>query len=167
LSCFSAGIIHSDPTVIPADCRDAILTQYANYIERFAPGEYENTFVLSSWVPVAQTLAQKIPMLVTYNPRPDKTIQSVVGRVSNVRAHPHLSVANLAIVFLLRLIQGRRGVYYCGSYATPGNGHDLSLLSGFAVAHTLGAEYPFVGNERALNDFRRLCSVMGLPCQPK
>jgi hypothetical protein len=28
---------------------------------------------------------------------------------------------------LLRLVQGQHGVYFCGSMATPGNGHDLSL----------------------------------------
>ena len=64
--------------------------------------------------------------------------------------------------YLLRHAQGRRGLWYCGSYATPGNGHDLSLLSGLAVAHAVGAVYPFSGNPRALSDFRKMRGLMGV-----
>lgn len=69
---------------------------------------------------------------------------------------------NLMVTQLLRLIQGRRGVYYCCNYTTPGNGHDLSLLSGFCAAHAVGASYPFPGNVEAEKDFHRLRNLMGL-----
>ena len=49
----------------------------------------------------------------------------------------------LGVQYLLRYVQGRNGIYFCGSLATPGNGHDLSFCSGMAVAVKIGAEYPF------------------------
>ena len=58
--------------------------------------------------------------------------------------------------------QGRGGVFYCSSFATPGNGHDLSLLSGLVVARALGAPYPFKEDRAASYDFECLCSYMGL-----
>lgn len=41
-------------------------------------------------------------------------------------------------------------------------GHDLSLLSGFVVAHALGADYPFPDDKEARKDFDRLRVLMGL-----
>jgi predicted NAD/FAD-binding protein len=157
---FLEGTIHSDASVLPKEHASEMLKMYANYIRVSEAGECENTFILSSWVPVAQKLHDKPNMLVTYNQR--TPIASPRGTVSNFRAHPHLNSFNLAIVFLMRLLQGRRGIYYCGSYATPGNGHDLSLLSGLIVAQAMGAEYPFAANPAALEDFQRLRKIMGL-----
>ena len=59
-------------------------------------------------------------------------------------------------------MQGRRGLYFCGSFATPGNGHDLSLCSGLAVACALGAAYPFADDASAAADFVRLRRLMGV-----
>lgn len=63
-------------------------------------------------------------------PRP----QYVAGEVDNSFAHPVLSPKAMALAASLALLQGQHGVFYCGSYATPGNGHDLSHLSGLAAA---------------------------------
>eukprot|EP01123_Difflugia_compressa_P005075 TRINITY_DN16646_c0_g1_i1.p1 TRINITY_DN16646_c0_g1~~TRINITY_DN16646_c0_g1_i1.p1 ORF type:complete len:117 (-),score=0.32 TRINITY_DN16646_c0_g1_i1:4-312(-) len=101
-------------------------------------------------------------MLVTYN-HGRKTIKNAYGKVSNARAHPELCIRNLIIGILIRFIQGFNNTYYCGSYTTPGNGHDLSLLSGFAVARAIGAEYPFIPEDReAKRDFEKLCRLMGI-----
>ena len=43
--------------------------------------------------------------------------------------------------------QGKDGVYYCANWTTPGNCHDMSLLSGFVVANACGAKYPFPESE--------------------
>ena len=62
-----------------------------------------------------------------------------------------------------RLLQGDGGVWYCASWATPGNAHDLSLLSGFAAAHAaIGAPYPFPDDKLAHRDFLKLRRLMGL-----
>ena len=101
----------------------------------------------------------------------------VVGEVENVRAHPLLSPRNHAAALALRFAQDQAadgygdlsgrgtGVFFCGNYSTPGNGHDLSLLSGFAVAHRLGAPYPRAWKVRdaaAFRDFSKLRRLLGL-----
>jgi len=62
----------------------------------------------------------------------------------------------------LRLCQGRDGLYYCSNWTTPGNCHDMSLLSGFLCAHAIGAEYPFPDEREAQKDFHRLNDLMGV-----
>ena len=69
-----------------------------------------------------------------------RRVKGVVGEVRNEWNHPVLSPLNLLVALLLRLLQGRRGAYYAGSMSTPGNGHDLSLCSGFA--HLMHATSP-------------------------
>lgn len=78
------------------------------------------------------------------------------------RAHPDLSVQNMVVTQLLHLIQGRNGVYFCSNWTAPGNGHDLSLTSGLAVASAIGAEYPFSYNVEAHKDFVRAKKFMNL-----
>eukprot|EP00047_Mylnosiga_fluctuans_P012730 m.27573 g.27573 ORF g.27573 m.27573 type:complete len:486 (+) comp4436_c0_seq1:168-1625(+) len=160
---FIDGRIHSDPTVIPAEHRQEVLREFANYIE-INGDRIENTFVISSWVPAGEAVKdQNKPFLVTYNSERKIDPATIQGVVSNKRCHPHMSLWNLIIAAgLIRFIQGRRGAYYCGSFATPGNGHDLSLLSGLIVAHTLGARYPFPDNKNAATDFSKLRTLMGL-----
>lgn len=111
-------------------------------------------------MPSAKRQLCDVPMLATYNT--SKPIAEIYGKIENQKNHPKLSFLNLAVVFLLRLIQGQGAVWYCSSYTTPANGHDLSLLSGFSVARQLGARYPFPENELATADFRQLSSMMGL-----
>jgi len=80
-------------------------------------------------------------------------------------AHPQLSTTNLfASYFIWSHLQGtcEGTLYFTGSFITPGNAHDLSLLSGFVVAKHLGAEYPFSENAAALADFQMLQKMMGL-----
>mmetsp|Transcript_25861 Transcript_25861/g.72414 ORF Transcript_25861/g.72414 Transcript_25861/m.72414 type:complete len:498 (+) Transcript_25861:47-1540(+) len=165
---FSLGTIHQDPSVIPDDLRDTLLQQYSNYIavHRDAQGgapEFENTFILSSWVPAVQAYVEgrktKAPFLVTYNAQ-RADFANTHGTVSNMRAHPDLEISNMILAQLVGLVQGDRNIYFCGSYTTPGNGHDLSLNSGFIVAHHIGADYPFPGNRAAKEDFEKLRSLM-------
>ena len=155
---FAVGVVHSDPGVLPAEHRDEILRHFANYIRCIRKGQsvtYENTFVISSWAPAARD--SDLPMMVSYNV--STPIAQVARRIRNTFAHPSLSGKNLMRAMALRLIQGPR-VYYCGSYTTPGNGHDLSLLSGLVVAEALGAAYPFAAHGAALRDFEQLRSMM-------
>ncbi len=48
-----------------------------------------------------------------------------------------------------------------GSWTTPGNGHDLCLLSGFVAAHALGASYPFANDKDLCAEFERARGVLG------
>ena len=170
-STFIKGVIHSDASVLPADLRASLLSRYSNFVDvRLHAGarpSIENTFILSSWYPAAQHLGSCKPaMLVTYNSghgSPSQSRQrSVVGDVSNARAHPELSPNNQLRALALRFVQGRAGIYYCASSATLANGHDLSLLSGLVVATAIGAPYPFANEPAALRDFELQRSLMGL-----
>ena len=86
--------------------------------------------------------------------------------VDNSGSHPSFSTRNLLIAFALRWVQGRGGVYYCGSYTTPGNGHDLSLLSGLCARFFFPGpsrsgrpcSWPSAGQARL---GKRLCDVSG------
>lgn len=160
---FLQGAVHSDPSVLPPDMREALLARYANFVSVDPVTKaVENTFLVSPWCPAAQALGDAKPsMLVTYaaKPRDDLT---AVGTVDNTNAHPELSVNNQLRALLLRLVQGRCGVYYCGASATLANGHDLSLTSGFACAAALGAQLPFTPSPAAARDLAIQRSLMGL-----
>lgn len=172
---FRVGVIHSDASVFPADARDEVCASCCNYIEGYqaAPGDppaFENTFVLSSWYPSVWRApgderpieGDGRPRLVSYGLRDPGSIKGALGEVHNRTNHPALSPLFLATSMLLRLVQGREGVYFCGSMATPGNGHDLSLCSGLAIAAAIGAPYPFPENEEAADDLARLRRILGV-----
>ena len=100
--------------------------------------------------------------LVSYGLRNPERVREPLGVVENYTNHPSLTPAFLAATMLLRVSQGQRGVYFCGSMATPGNGHDLSLCSGLAVAAAIGAGYPFSDEREAAADLARLRKILGV-----
>ncbi len=167
---FLVGHVHGDATVLPATHREAILGGYATYVDVIEEGDgalrYENHFVLSSWVPAARGTGAV--MLVHYNKPEGRALDPFERTIVNRRANPDLSPGNLGRALLLRLIQGDGGLYYAGSYTTPGNGHDLSLLSGLVIANALGAPYPFDDDPDARADFDRLRRFMlGRPLEAR
>jgi hypothetical protein len=167
------GIIHRDRNILPIKYANELCRNYANYInvnydQRNQVFYHYNTFILSSWLPNVHALLKENqslePMFVTYapcdQPAPKIDKQKICGKVDNRRAHPSLSFRNQTISLLMRLVQGENGMYFCGNAVTPANGHDLSLISGFAVAELIGAKYPFADNASALRDynrFKRMC----------
>ncbi|MCA9619318.1 MAG: FAD-dependent oxidoreductase, partial [Myxococcales bacterium] len=157
---FATGIIHRDAGVLPEAHRATILRDYANHVH-CDPDErghrYSNTFVLSSWVPTARDARH--PMLVSYHTTARPNAAEVEGEVDNRLAHPELTTDNLARAMALRFVQGTSSTYYCGSWTTPGNGHDLSALSGLVVAAAVGAPYPFT-HPPARRDFDALSRFM-------
>lgn len=158
---FLEGHAHSDAGVLPAAYRDEILSGYCTYIdivERPDGRHYENHFVVSSWAPVAR--GRDAVMLVYYDKPPERALAGPTLMFSNRGAHPDLTLHNLLIARRLRRHQGADRLHFCGSYATPGNGHDLSLLSGLVIAHALGAPYPFADHLKARADFALLHQTM-------
>jgi predicted NAD/FAD-binding protein len=158
---FRAGIVHGDPTVIAPDDRNRVLDECCNYIVVHREGDairYENHFVLSSWLPAVR--GSRRPMLVTYGNSEAPAKSHREGSVDNRHAHPELSFGNLTRAILHRFLQGKDGIHYCGGLATPGNGHDLSLLSGLVVAEQIGAPHPFADDPDARADFERLRRIM-------
>jgi hypothetical protein len=68
----------------------------------------------------------------THAPRP--ALEACRGTVDNAFGHPRLNQPNMLRMLALRSLQGDCGIFFCGNYTTPANGHDLSLLSGFVAA---------------------------------
>jgi predicted NAD/FAD-binding protein len=182
---FTFGVIHSNRSVIPSQCHEKYFgRRYSNYLKvRKNPDRsqcklenlVENTFTLGTWVPQAVSAAgglaaEPFDCFVTYNGSVKIPEAEQLGIVDNTWAHPQLSLKMMTLAASVGLLQGRHNVYYCGSYTTPGNGHDLSLLSGFVVAHAViskaghpEAAYPFaaVGDPRLHADFKQLQALMG------
>eukprot|EP00937_MAST-01D_sp_MAST-1D-sp2_P000463 g463.t1 len=175
---FSSGEAHSDASrVLPPAFREELLDRCCNYVEvqrgAGAGGgvRYENSFIISSWCPPAlePRVKGQRAMLVSYNCRAKLKAMPAAHFERNVtgrEAHPCLTMRNLLLSSLLwPWLQGlhRGTAFFCGSAVTPGNGHDLSLLSGLVVARAIGAAFPFGGNAAACFDFKALQAMMGLP----
>ncbi len=154
---FRQAIVHNDASVIAAEHRSVVTGGYNTYSEVKPDGSYECSFVLSPKTPALQGRSEQ--MFVTFNS--DKPIKEVQARVSIPRANHCLTLKNMAIMANLRRIQGKGGIYFCGSFTTPEGGHDLSLLSGLVVAKRLGAAYPLdPNNQPAVHDFDLLDRLM-------
>eukprot|EP00039_Didymoeca_costata_P004891 m.76870 g.76870 ORF g.76870 m.76870 type:complete len:746 (-) comp12588_c0_seq1:125-2362(-) len=164
------AIMHNDDKLITPEWREEVLKRASNYVEITENPDktlnIENTYNFG-----VQTnrinkldLSEKPPMLISHALGEGKEIESelVRGTGNHARAHPLYSGWNIITMLSMRLVQGRRGVYFCSNWTTPGNCHDMSLLSGIVCAHAIGAEYPFEGNDAAKRDFERLRSLMGI-----
>ena len=128
--------------------------------------EISNTFFLNNWIP--KVLSMNIdfnverPFLVSYGKEVlEKIRNNYVETVKFRFAHPFLCTTNLICSFLMRFVSYSDNVKFCASWTTPGNGHDLSLCSGIAAAHALGARYPFVKDRKMRDEFVRARVVIG------
>ncbi|MGB9340098.1 MAG: hypothetical protein WCB63_12705, partial [Polyangiales bacterium] len=98
-------------------------------------------------------------MLVTFNSKRD--IEKVQKRIELPHPTHSVSLQNLIIMSMMRHLQGKNGVHYCGTFTTPEGGHDLSFMSGLVVAHAIGADYPFSSdNTDAVADFKQMQKMM-------
>lgn len=154
---FSKFVIHSDTSIFPEKHRARILSEYNTYSEIDETGALECTFVISAQNP--STKDAGVPMLVTFNSR--KSIDKVQKRVDLPHPTHTMSLRNLIIMSMIRYLQGKNGMYYCGTFTTPEGGHDLSFMSGLVAAHAIGAPYPFdAGNADAVADFHLMQKMM-------
>jgi predicted NAD/FAD-binding protein len=154
---FSRFVVHSDTSIFPEDQRDRILSEFNTYTEVDEDGRLECTFVLSACNPALKNLGR--PMLVTFNSR--KPIGKVEAQIELPNATHSLSLGNLTRMMMMRLLQGKRGIHYCGSFTTPEGGHDLSFLSGLVAARSIGADYPFaLDDSPAVADYHLMQRMM-------
>lgn len=166
------ALVHSDSTVISPEFRKDVLSRGSNYVEvtKCHDGaiNIENQYNFGVQTPgpgvYDMKLEEKPVMLVSHSLGEGKSIDPklVRGNDSHARAHPLYSGWNVMAQLSLRLIQGRDGCYYCSNWTTPGNCHDMSLLSGFICAHAIGADYPFPNESEAKKDFNRMRDLMGI-----
>ena len=154
---FSKFVVHSDTTVLPEKHRERILSEFNTYSEIDQAGALECTFVISAQNP--STKDAGVPMLVTFNSR--KAIDKVKKRIDLPRAVHSVSLRNFIITAASCFVQGKDGIYYCGTFTTPEGAHDLAFMSGLVAANLAGAPYPFSkDNTDALADFRLMQRMM-------
>jgi len=154
---FSSFVVHSDTSILPGQHRQRILSEFNTYSEINEAGALECTFVISAQNP--STKDKGVPMLVTFNSQ--RVIERVQKRIELPHPTHSVSLQNLIIMSSMRYLQGRDGVYYCGTFTTPEGGHDLSFMSGLVVAHAIGADYPFSSdNTDAVADFKQMQKMM-------
>lgn len=176
------AVMHSDPSVIDPRYREDFLRRGSNYVE--VTGTYnrvndpainiENQYNFGVQTPGGgagtpggvydMPLEKKPVMLISHALGEGKVIDksTIRGGGNHARAHPLYSGWNVMAQLSLRLSQGRDGVYFCSNWTTPGNCHDMSLLSGMLCAHAVGAPYPFPEAPEAKKDFHRLNDLMGV-----
>ena len=154
---FARFVVHSDTSIFPEPDRERILSNYNTYTEVDEEGRLECTFVLSAQNPALKDLGR--PMLVTFNSR--KAIGKIEAQVELPNPTHTLSLGNLANMLLMRWLQGRGGIHYCGSFTTPEGGRDLSFLSGLVAARSIGAAYPFAMDASpAVADYHQMQRIM-------
>ena len=154
---FSRFVIHSDTSIFAEKYRQRILSDYNTYSEIDETGALECTFVISAQNP--STKDEGVPMLVTFNSK--KAIDKVQKRVDLPHPTHTVSLRNMIIMSMMRFLQGKDGIYYCGTFTTPEGGHDLSFMSGLVAAHVIGAPYPFSqDNSDAVADFKQMQRMM-------
>ncbi|MGD8605784.1 MAG: NAD(P)-binding protein [Myxococcales bacterium] len=154
---FAKFVIHSDTSIFPAPHRDRILQEFNTYSEIDRSGRLECTFVISAQNP--STKDKGIPMLVTFNS--NRELDSVQKRIDLPHPTHTMSLRNLIIMSMVRFLQGKGGIFYCGTFTTPEGGHDLSFMSGLVAAQAVGAPYPLPrDNPHAIADFNQMQEIM-------
>lgn len=130
------AVLHSDPSLMPR--RRKVWSSW-NYLSG-AGGPAGRRVSVSYWMNRLQSLDPENPMFVSLNPLhepdPDRTHRSIDYD------HPVFDVAAIDAQRRLPEIQGRRGLYFCGSYCGYGF-HEDGLGSAVAVARALGVEAPW------------------------
>ena len=154
---FSRFVVHGDTGIFPEKHRQRILSDFNTYSEIDETGALECTFVISAQNP--STKDAGVPMLVTFNSK--KAIDQVQARIDLPHPTHVVSLRNMIIMWMIRFLQGKGGMHYCGTFTTPEGGHDLSFMSGLVAAHSIGAPYPFSqDNVNAVEDFKLMQRLM-------
>ncbi|MEM9122145.1 MAG: FAD-dependent oxidoreductase [Pseudomonadota bacterium] len=98
-------------------------------------GESTGPVFVSYWMNRLQNIDKSTPLFVSLNP--DEPPREALTFSEYTYAHPQFDRAAIEAQRGLGLIQGRRGVWFCGAYC--GNGfHEDGLSAGLDVAEALG-----------------------------
>lgn len=143
--CYSTNEVwlHEDATLMPR--RRSVWSSW-NYVA--ASGPAPSTVSVTYWMNRLQNLPQARPLFVSVNP----TRLPAVGTAHHryVFEHPTYDTGAIRAQRALPHIQGRRDVYFCGSWCGWGF-HEDALASGLEVAERLGVRRPWAAPpQRAL-----------------
>lgn len=126
----NSAVLHRDKRLMPKRRR---LWSSWNYL-RYRAGE-EHSLTVSYWMNSLQNLRTSTNLFVTMNPPLDIHPKAIDGEFDY--EHPTFSAATLGVQRELWTLQGRRRLWFCGSYFGFGF-HEDGLQSGLAVAEQLG-----------------------------
>lgn len=132
------AVVHSDPALMPT--RRSAWASW-NYLAAGGGNAMPSRLSVTYWMNTLQPLATSVPVFVTLNALRTPTPELVHARMSY--DHPIFDGAALQAQERLTEIQGRDGLWYCGSYFGYGF-HEDGLLGGMAVAEGLGARIPWL-----------------------
>ena len=127
------AVLHSDPALMPR--RRSVWSSW-NYLGEGNGGSVAVTY----WMNRLQNLAVETPVLVSLNPLAQPAANKTWSRMSY--DHPLFDAEALAAQRRLPEIQGRDGMWFCGSYCGHGF-HEDGLQAGIAVAEALGCPPPW------------------------
>ena len=140
LGCFryqpNTAILHRDTAMMPR--RRAAWAAWNYQAER--AGTRDRRVALTYWMNRLQNLDPARPLFVSMNPLREPDPAKVFARIAY--EHPVFDAAAVAAQDRLPEIQGRRRLWFCGSYAGWGF-HEDGLKSAIAVALALGARLPW------------------------
>ncbi|GKU85705.1 hypothetical protein SLEP1_g333 [Rubroshorea leprosula] len=121
---YSDIFLHRDQTLMP---KNPAAWSAWNFL-----GSKEKKVCLTYWLNVLQNIDGTIPFLVTLNP--DQTPKHTILKWTT--GHPVPSVAATKASLELDLIQGKRGIWFCGAYQGYGF-HEDGLKAGMVAANSL------------------------------
>lgn len=130
------AVLHTDAALMPRRRR---LWSSWNYSGASA-GEGERAIAVTYWMNRLQGIATRDQVFVTLNPVREPRPGAVVSRIAY--DHPQYDPAAIEAQRRLGALQGRGGIWLCGSYTGFGF-HEDGLRSGLAVAAALGASAPW------------------------
>jgi predicted NAD/FAD-binding protein len=128
------ALLHSDAALMPR--RRRVWSSW-NYLGESGRADAVS---VTYWMNRLQGLEPRLPLFVSLNPlvEPDPALTHAAWRCS----HPVFDQAALAAQAALPAIQGRRGLWFCGSWCGYGF-HEDALASGLQVAARLGSPAPW------------------------
>ncbi len=147
----SEAILHSDHGVMPKRPRAWSSWNYAAASEGQA-----SAVSVSYWMNRLQGLDPGLPLFVSLNPRRDPAPSTVLGRFAY--SHPLFDQEAIDAQAGLPGIQGRRGIWFCGSYCGYGF-HEDAVQAGFAVAGALGAAAPWAAEVTPRSPASRIATL--------
>jgi predicted NAD/FAD-binding protein len=124
------AVLHTDASLMPR--RRRVWASW-NYIGEET--EAADALCVTYWMNRLQNLDPSTDLFVTLNPSRPVADDAVIRRFAYT--HPLFDTAALAAQRRLHELQGRRNVWFCGSYFGHGF-HEDALQSGLAVAEALG-----------------------------
>lgn len=135
-------VLHSDERLMPTRRR---AWASWNYLGSSQDGS-SNELTVTYWMNQLQRLPEDVPLFVTLNP--DREIAENLIHQIETFEHPIFNTDALDAQQQLWSLQGRGGIWYCGSYFGAGF-HEDGLQSGLAVAEAIcGTKRPWqVENE--------------------